>query len=331
MPLKELDAVPELRDDPSLKDFNDVATLAKSYKETKAFVGSSIRPPGPDASPEARKEFYEKLVKHAPDLVPLRDGDAEAEKVVWGKLGRPSKREEYEFKTPDGVDINVEALRDAAEAAGMTKAQFTKLAEKAVAGAQAQAGAFQKGARGAQDRVGCGLRYQAEERGSGGAEVGPVRGGSRRHHGWPAVVGDAEDLGRHRDRGGQRGRSAPKQRRWRRGCAHAGRGGSAVQRSPGPPGVLQSEPPGARDLRAEGHESDEAVASGVGFRYKKSFGVLLGRRRGRATAPEGAATLSGRRPLFCSSLDRVGPRQLGSWTLGDNRKAPKYTSRAGDF
>jgi hypothetical protein len=76
--------------------------------------------------------------------VPLRDGDAEAEKVVWGKLGRPSKREEYEYKTPDGVDINVEALRDAAEAAGMTKAQFTKLAEKAVAGAQAQAGAFQR-------------------------------------------------------------------------------------------------------------------------------------------------------------------------------------------
>jgi len=47
--------VPELRDDPSLKDINDVATLAKTYKDTKAFVGSSIRPPGPDASPEAKK------------------------------------------------------------------------------------------------------------------------------------------------------------------------------------------------------------------------------------------------------------------------------------
>lgn len=144
MPLKELDAVPELRDDPSLKDFNDVQALAKSHRETKAFVGSSIRPPGPDATPEARKEFYDKLVKHAPELVPLRDGDAEAEKVVWGKLGRPAKREEYVFAPPAGVDINLEGLRDAAEAAGMTKGQFTKLAEKTVLGAQAQTLASQK-------------------------------------------------------------------------------------------------------------------------------------------------------------------------------------------
>jgi hypothetical protein len=144
MPLKELDATPELRDDPSLKDFNDLPALAKSYKEQKAFVGSSIRPPGPDASPEARKEFYEKLVKHAPDLVPLREGDAEAEKVVWGKLGRPAKREEYEYKPPDGVDINIEGLRDAAEAAGLTKSQFSKLAEKTAAGAQKQATEFRK-------------------------------------------------------------------------------------------------------------------------------------------------------------------------------------------
>jgi hypothetical protein len=144
MPLKELDANPELRDDPSLKDFNDLPTLIKSYKEQRAFIGASIRPPGPDASPEARKEFYEKLVKHAPDLVPLREGDAEAEKVVWGKLGRPTKREEYAFKPPDGVDINLEALRDAAETAGLTKAQFTKLAEKTAVGAQRQALETQK-------------------------------------------------------------------------------------------------------------------------------------------------------------------------------------------
>lgn len=144
MPLKELDAVPELRDDPSLKDFNDVATLAKSHRETKAFVGSSIRPPGPDATPEARKEFYDKLTKHAPDLVPLREGDADAENLVWGKLGRPAKREEYAFKPPDGVDINIEALRTAAETAGLTKGQFAKWAEAVVKDVQAQALTTQK-------------------------------------------------------------------------------------------------------------------------------------------------------------------------------------------
>lgn len=144
MPIKELDATPELRDNPSLKDFNDLPTLAKSFIETKAFVGSSIRPPGPDASPEAKKEFYEKLQKHAPDLVPLREGDAEAEKLVWGKLGRPGKRDEYVFKAPDGVELDIEALRDAAEAGGLTKKQFEALATKTAAGAQARALATQK-------------------------------------------------------------------------------------------------------------------------------------------------------------------------------------------
>lgn len=142
MALKELDSVPELRDDPSLKDFNDLPTLAKSYKETKAFVGSSIRPPGPDASAEARKEFYDKLVKHAPDLVPMRDGDAEAEKLVWNRLGRPAKAEEYVFAAPDGLDLN--GLRESALAAGLTKKQFETLATKTVAGHQASQLATQK-------------------------------------------------------------------------------------------------------------------------------------------------------------------------------------------
>lgn len=144
MPLKELDSVPELRDDPSLKDFNDLPTLAKSYKETKAFVGTSIRPPGPDATPEARKEFYDKLQKHAPDLVPLKPGDAEAEKLVWNKLGRPAKREDYKFPVPEGVDVNLDVLREAAEVSGLTQVQFEKLADKAVKGAQAQGLALAK-------------------------------------------------------------------------------------------------------------------------------------------------------------------------------------------
>lgn len=144
MPLKELDATPELRDDPAIKDFNDLPSLIKSYKETKSFVGSSLRPPGPDASPEAKKDFYEKLVKHAPDLVPIKDGDAEAEKLVWSRLGRPGKREEYVAAVPQGVNVDLDALRDAAEAGGLTKGQFTKLVEKTVAGAQQQALAFSK-------------------------------------------------------------------------------------------------------------------------------------------------------------------------------------------
>lgn len=136
MALKELDSTPELRDDPSLKDFNDVTTLAKSLIETKKFVGSSIRPPGPDASPEVKAEFYKKLQAHAPDLVPLKEGDAEAEKLVWGKLGRPADKAGYDYKSPEGVTIDLDGLKERAVEAGWTKAQFQKAATREVAEAQ---------------------------------------------------------------------------------------------------------------------------------------------------------------------------------------------------
>lgn len=140
MALKELDAVPELRDDPSLKDFNDVQALARGFKETKAYVGGALRPPGPNASDAEKADFYAKLQTHAPHLVPVKDGDAEAEKALWGKLGRPAKRDEYAYKPPDGVDLNIEGLRDAAEAAGLTKKQFEALAKRTVDGIVATSG-----------------------------------------------------------------------------------------------------------------------------------------------------------------------------------------------
>jgi hypothetical protein len=139
MALKELDAHPELRDDPSIKDFNDLPTFAKAFKDTKAFVGSSIRPPGPDATPEARKEFYDKLVKHAPDLVPLRENDAEAEKLVWNKLGRPDKPEGYSLKDDKGNDLTPAGLREVAAEAGLTVKQFQALAKKSIAASEAAA------------------------------------------------------------------------------------------------------------------------------------------------------------------------------------------------
>lgn len=132
MALKELDTDPALRDDPTLKDFPDVMTLAKSYRDTKAFVGNSIRPPGPDATAETKAEFFTKLQKHAPNLLPFDDNDAAAQDVVWSRLGRPKDAAGYEFKAPDDVPIDMEGLRAAALATGMTKAQFTKAAEAAV-------------------------------------------------------------------------------------------------------------------------------------------------------------------------------------------------------
>lgn len=141
MPLKELEKNPALMNDPSLATFDTVEKLAENYLTTKAYAGTALRPPGEGASEQERQDFYAKVQKHAPHLVPLKDGDPVAEKTLWSKLGRPEKPEEYAAVVPDGLDISVEQLRSAAFEAGMTKAQFGKWVAKAVTNAQARAAA----------------------------------------------------------------------------------------------------------------------------------------------------------------------------------------------
>ena len=47
----------EYRDNEALKQFNDIGALAKSYVETKALQGQSIRIPPESAGPEAKAEY----------------------------------------------------------------------------------------------------------------------------------------------------------------------------------------------------------------------------------------------------------------------------------
>src|ERR1017187_4974775 len=98
------EALPEAeRADPAIKDIADIPALVKVYKDTKSFVGTSIRPPGPDASPAARKEFLEKMQKHAPELASFGE-DPESQAALWKRLGVPEKPEGYEFKLPEGAE-----------------------------------------------------------------------------------------------------------------------------------------------------------------------------------------------------------------------------------
>lgn len=131
----------DLKADPSLQSFKSVADLAKSYRETKSLVGSSIRPPGPDASAEARKEFIEKIQKAAPDLVyaPENGGD-EVEAQFWKRLGRPEKAEDYAADPAVEKIVNMAELRALAQTTGMTKKQFSELA-KTIASAKEKADA----------------------------------------------------------------------------------------------------------------------------------------------------------------------------------------------
>jgi hypothetical protein len=125
----------ELRSHPSLKDLKDPVALAKSYVETKALVGGSLRPPGPDATPEARAEFVTKLREKVPELVLIPDGDDEAAKAaretVWQRLGKPKEAKEY--APPKDVELpetHLEVLRKEAAEEGLTKAQFAARAKR---------------------------------------------------------------------------------------------------------------------------------------------------------------------------------------------------------
>jgi hypothetical protein len=110
----------ELKDAPSLKDYKDVAGLAKSHVELQKMVGNSIRPPGPDAAPEARQEFFTKLQKLVPELVNSKD-----EAALLSALGKPQKPEEYSPPTElkDLPEAVVNGWRAQAAELGLTKKQ----------------------------------------------------------------------------------------------------------------------------------------------------------------------------------------------------------------
>lgn len=122
-------AIPEAhRNDPALASFKDLGALAQSYIETKKFVGSSLRPPGPDASPEAKAEFRAKLQEKVPDLVYAPDGDEAAEAALWKRLGKPEKLEEYAVDAAaTEAGLNGDELRALAAQTGLTKKQFNAL------------------------------------------------------------------------------------------------------------------------------------------------------------------------------------------------------------
>jgi hypothetical protein len=127
----------DLRAEPMFKDIPDVATLAKVAKDSKSALGSSIRVPGPEAKPEDRKAFVERLQKAAPELVMVPEDEkarGEVEGSIWSKLGRPADAKGYE--APKDLELPpevVDALRIQAVEEGLTKGQFAARAKRAAA------------------------------------------------------------------------------------------------------------------------------------------------------------------------------------------------------
>lgn len=119
---------PELRDNPTLNDVSDIATLAKRFVDTKAMVGASVRLPTTDAGKETIEEFTAKILEN-PNLGLMRKPDPENPEAladVYRALGRPDAPEGY--SAPEGIDAEVfGALSQTAHELGLTKQQYEKL------------------------------------------------------------------------------------------------------------------------------------------------------------------------------------------------------------
>jgi hypothetical protein len=132
----------DIRSWQEVKDAPDAATFYKQVGDMRSRMGRSITVPGEDAGTEAREQFYQKLQKQVPGLIPTPDyGNEETAKSTLRQMGAPEDANGYERVQVDGIDIPDDRwglLTSAAAEAGLTRGQFKKVIEK-VAGAE-QAG-----------------------------------------------------------------------------------------------------------------------------------------------------------------------------------------------
>lgn len=116
------------------KEAPDLPTVFKITRDLNTYKGSAIRVPGPEASEADRKEFTEKLKRHAPTLVALPEKEEEREAALLERLGIPKEAKEYAPPADHGLpEPVIEALRAEAKEEGLTKRQFEKRVARAKA------------------------------------------------------------------------------------------------------------------------------------------------------------------------------------------------------
>lgn len=124
-----------IRDNLNKNGVKDVASLAKQFVDQQAYLGNAIRIPSEHASEEDKKKFYEKVMKHAPNLIPRPDSsDQTAMEAFYASLGRPESPEKYEdpeiADAPEGFAMAPERakfFKDIAHRNGLTNTQYKKM------------------------------------------------------------------------------------------------------------------------------------------------------------------------------------------------------------
>lgn len=119
---------------PWAKEIPDGKTAGKVLTDLQSYRGTAIRPPGPDAGPEAHAEFAKKLAEKAPGIVYLPEDEkarAAVEATIWDRLGRPVDENGYAV-TVEGVEIDAAKVRATMKELGLTRTQATKYLEREV-------------------------------------------------------------------------------------------------------------------------------------------------------------------------------------------------------
>ena len=119
------DTLPEdIRNSKSLDNIKDISDLVTQHVNAQSLIGNSLRIPSENAGQEDRQKFYDKVLKHAPDLMPKPNLEDEAAmNMVYSQLGRPADSGSYQL---EGVTLP-DDMKKAAHEAGLTQEQFEKV------------------------------------------------------------------------------------------------------------------------------------------------------------------------------------------------------------
>jgi hypothetical protein len=126
----------ELKDNPTLQDVPDVATLAKRFVDTKSMVGRSVRIPGEDASQEDWDKFNQTLTEKVPGLMVKPDTtDDTVMSTLYDQLGRPEDADKYELPEIDsqGIELDMslaDNFKGIAHKYGLNQKQFKGIVEE---------------------------------------------------------------------------------------------------------------------------------------------------------------------------------------------------------
>ena len=122
----------DIKVNPTLNQYKSLEAALEGHIQTKSAMGHSIRIPGDEAGETDRKEFLEKLINNAPQVMMKPDfSNQEQSQEYYRTIGVPDEFSKYE--NPEGFNLDAEVegqLRDILHSANLTNQQYQEVVSK---------------------------------------------------------------------------------------------------------------------------------------------------------------------------------------------------------